>query len=122
MSERIFRLSDTGNAFRRTDSAPVKIGGIYKTDTDNGQLSFTDGQGNTYWFVDTTAGAVTVTLPNAAEVTADTIFTVKRTTGGGNTLTVNSDGGNIDGAASQTINTQYASYSYVSDGSSWWII
>lgn len=122
MSSRIFSLNDTGNAFRRTDAAPSKIGGIFKTDTDNGQLSFTDGQGNVIWFADTTSGNVTVTLPDAAETTADTIFTVKRISAGANTLTVNTGGGNIDGAASQTINTQYASYSYVSDGTNWWII
>lgn len=117
---RVFTLADTGNAFRRTDGAPVKIGGIYKT--DDGQSTFTDGQGNKYWFVDTTGGNVTITLPDAREVTADTIFTVKRTTAGANTLTVTAGYGNIDGAASQTINTQYASYSYISDGENWWII
>lgn len=122
MSSRLFTLNDTGNAFRRTDAAPSKIGGIFKTDADSGQLTFTDGQGNTYWFVDTTGGSVTVTLPDATTVTADTIFTVKRTTAGANTLTVTTGGGNIDGAASQTINTQYASYSYVSDGTNYWII
>lgn len=120
MSSRIFGLNDTGNAFRRTDNAPVKQGGIYKT--DDGQSTFTDGQGNKYWFVDTSGGNVTVTLPAATEVTADIIYTVKRTTGGANTLTVTTGGGNIDGAASQTINTQYASYSYVSDGENYWII
>lgn len=117
---RVFTLNDTGNAFRRTDSAPVKIGGIFKD--DDSQNTFTDGQGNKYWFVDTSGGNVTITLPDATTVTADIIYTVKRTTGGVNTLTVTSDAGNIDGAASQTINTQYASYSYVSDGANWWII
>lgn len=122
MSNRIFTLNDTGNAFRRTDSAPAKIGGIFKTDPENGQTTFTDGQGNVYWIVDTSGGSVTITLPDATTVTPDTIFTIKRTTAGANTLTVNAESGNIDGAASQTINTQYASYSYISDGSNYWII
>lgn len=119
---RVFTVNDTGNAFRRTDGAPVKIGGLFKTDTDDGQNTFTDGQGNKYWFADTTSANVTITLPDAADVTPDIIYTVKRISGGVNTLTVQTGGGNIDGAASQTINTQYASYSYVSDGSNWWII
>ena len=122
MSNRIFTLNDTGNAFRRTDGAPAKLGGIFKTDPENGQTTFTDGQGNVYWIVDTSGGNVTITLPDATTVTPDTIFTIKRTTAGANTLTVNAESGNIDGAASQTINTQYASYSYISDGSNYWII
>ena len=119
---RVFSLNDPGNAFRRTDGAPVKVGGLYKTDTDDNQNTFTDGQGSKYWFVDTTSGDVTITLPAADEVTADTIFTVKRTTGGSNTLTVTTGGGTIDGAASHSIPTQYASYSYISDGANYWII
>ena len=119
---RIYSMEDTGNAFRRTDGAPVKIGGLYKTDSDDGQNTFTDGQGNKYWFVDTTSASVTITIPDAADTTADIIYTVKRTTGGANTLTVTTGGGNIDGAASHSINTQYASYSYISDGSNYWII
>jgi len=119
---RIYRMEDTGNAFRRTDSAPVKVGGIYKVDTDNQQLSFTDGQGNVIWFVDTTSGNVTITLPAATTVTADTRFTVKRTTAGANTLTVSTDGGNIDGAASKSMATQYDKYTFVSDGTNYWIV
>lgn len=122
MSSRVFSLNDTGNAFRRTDGAPVKIGGIYKTDTDNSQLSFTDGQGNVIWFVDTSGGAVTVTLPDATTVAADTKFTVKRTTAGANALTVNTDGGNIDGAATKSMPTQYDTFTFVSDGTNYWII
>lgn len=119
---RTFRLEDSGNAFRKTDGAPVKIGGLYKTDTDDGQNTFTDGQGNKYWFADTTAGNVTVTLPDATGQTADIIYTVKRISAGANTLTVATDGGNIDGAATFSIPTQYASYSFVSDGANYWII
>jgi len=122
MTARIFGLNDPGNAFRRTDGAPVKIGGLYKTDTDDAQNTFTDGQGGKYWFADTTSGNVTVTLPDATTVTADTVFTVKRISAGANTLTVTTGGGNIDGSATHLIPTQYASYSYVSDGENYWII
>jgi hypothetical protein len=111
---------DSGQAFRRTDAAPAKIGGIWKD--ENSQRTFTDGQGNKYWLVDTTGGAVTVNLPDASSVTPDTIFTVKRVTAGANALTVAAAVGNIDGSASHSIPTQYASYSYVSDGENYWII
>lgn len=118
---RVFTQNDPGNAFRRTDAAPVKIGGLYKTEADSGQNTFTDGQGNKYWFVDTTSGPVTVPLPAASETTPDTVYTVK-IVAGGNTCTVTPDSGNIDGAASYAISTLYASYSFVSDGSNYWII
>ncbi len=111
---------DSGLKFKRTDAAPVKQGGEWVT--DDGQTTFTDGQGNKYWFIDTTGGNVTVNLPDADKVTADTIFTVKRKTAGANTLTVQSGVGNIDGAATHSIGTQYASYSYISDGEDYWII
>lgn len=119
---RVYSMEDTGNAFRRTDNAPAKLGGIYKTDTDDGQNTFTDGQGNKYWFVDTTSGNVTITLPDATEVAADTRFIVKRTTAGANSLTVATGGGNIDGAATKSMATQYDVFTFVSDGSNYWIV
>lgn len=119
---RIFAVNDPGNAFRRTDGAPVKIGGIYKTDTDDAQNTFTDGQGNKYWFVDTTGGNVTITLPDATEVAADTRFIVKRTTAGANSLTIATGGGNIDGSATKSMPTQYDKYTFVSDGTNYWIV
>lgn len=122
MSNRIFTLNDTGNAFRRTDNAPAKLGGIFKTDTDDGQVTFTDGQGRKYWFVDTTSGSVTVTLPDATTVTPDTPFVVKRTTAGANSLTVSTGGGNIDGAATKSMATQYDTFTFVSDGTNYWIV
>ena len=119
---RVFGADDTGNAFRRTDGAPVKIGGIFKTDTDDNQITFTDGQGRKYWFADTTSGNVTITLPNAAEVTPDTPFVVKRVSAGANSLTIATGGGNIDGAATKSMATQYDKFTFVSDGTNYWIV
>ena len=106
--------------FRRTDAPSAKEGGIH--DDDNGQHIFVDGQGGTYWFVDTTAGNVTVTLPSALESAPSTKFTVKRLSGGANTLTVTAQAGTIDGAATHSIPTQYLSYDYVSDGTNYYIV
>jgi hypothetical protein len=119
---RVYSYNDTGNAFRRTDGAPAKTGGIFKTDSDDSQNTFTDGQGRKYWFVDTSGGSVTITLPNAADVTPDTAFVVKRTTGGANSLTVATGGGNIDGAATKSMPTQYDTFTFVSDGDNYWIV
>lgn len=118
---RIYRMDDSGNAFRRTEGAPAKLGGIFKTDTDDGQNTFTDGLGHKYWFADTTSGSVTITLPDAAEVTPDTPFTVIRTTAGANSLTVATGGGNINGSATKSMPTQYDKFTFVSDGANYWI-
>lgn len=121
MSNRIFGLDDSGNPFRRTDAAPAKLGGIFKTDSDDGQNTFTDGRGHKYWFVDTTGGNVTITLPDATDVTPDTPYTVIRTTAGVNTLTVTTGGGNINGSATKSMASQYDKFTFVSDGTNYWI-
>jgi len=102
-----------------TDAAPAKIGGI--PEIEGTQYTFTDGQGNKYWFADTTAGNVAVTLPPAAD-SMSFLYTVKRTTGGANTLTVSADSGNIDGSATHSIATQYHCFTYLSDGDNYWIV
>lgn len=72
--------------------------------------------------VDTTSGAVTVTLP-AAAVSTGKRFTVKKTNAGANNVTLDGDGSEtIDGAATLAWNTQYAAYTVQSDGSVWWIV
>jgi hypothetical protein len=118
--KRTFSSDDPGNAFRRTDATSAKEGGIYKL--EDSQWTFTDGQGNKYWFVDTTAAPVTVTLPSAADNAPHTIFSVKRLTAGANALTVQAVSGNIDGSATHSIPTQYALYSYVAHNGDYWIV
>lgn len=76
--------------------------------------------GNTY-LIDTTAGSVTVTLPDPSTVVGRT-FIIKRITGGGNTLTIQGTSGNIDGAASVSISVQYNSLTFKSDGTNYWLI
>ena len=62
-------------------------------------------------------GAFTVTLP--ASPSSSDIVTVKKTDSSENAVTVNGNGDNIDGDASFTINSQYESYTMISDGTSW---
>jgi hypothetical protein len=58
--------------------------------------------------VDTTAGAVTLTLLPVADCLSD--VTVKKTNAGANNVVIEGDGSEtIDGAANLTFNTQYAS-------------
>ena len=116
---RVYAFNDAGNSFRQTDAPVAKTGGIFEF--EGTQPTLTDGFGNKYWFIDTTGGNVSVALP-AADEAVSKIYTVKRKTGGANTLTVTPVSGTIDGAASHSITAQYESYSYFSDGNNYWII
>lgn len=70
---------------------------------------------------DATAGTFTVTLPSAYARAGQQPLFVKRTSAANN-VTVASAGGTIDGAATQSLTSQYAVQAYVSDGSVWWRI
>lgn len=70
--------------------------------------------------VDTTAGNTTVTLPDPAVALYNT-YGVKRTTGGTNTLTIQSAEGTIDGGTSSLVG-QYDFLACKSDGTNYWIV
>lgn len=75
---------------------------------------------NDYTIVKSTGGNLTVTLP-AATTCKGRIYVFKKVAGG--TVTINSSGGTIDGAANQTIATgTMRAYTIQSDGTNWWII
>lgn len=118
------------------------------TDGNNGEFLQTDGNGVTSWaaasgssgitrsvnvistntaagatattdYVYFVSGTTTVTLPTAVGNT--NLYTIKRT--GTNTVTVaTTSAQTIDGAATQTLLTQYESMGFVSDGSNWGIV
>ena len=79
------------------------------------QVSYLEG----LILADATSSAVTITLPPAASVPG-LIFTVKHTAGA-NSVTVQPDGGMIDGSVS-TVLTLLESARVISDGINWWII
>lgn len=69
--------------------------------------------------VDATAGAVTVTLPPAADMKGLTLF-VKKLDATANAVTVDASGSEtIDGATTQATTTQYAVLRLLSNGTSW---
>ena len=71
---------------------------------------------------DATSGAFAVTLPVASRALRMEV-TVKRVNGGGNAVTIARSGADtIDGAASVSLGSQYASRTLISDGSVWHII
>jgi hypothetical protein len=67
--------------------------------------------------------AQTVTLPAAAAGQSGRQIVVKRVNTSVNVVTVNTGGGNIDGAASVALaGGTYASITVVCDGTNWWVI
>lgn len=119
MAEGDVNASERLDSWKRPTDAPAIPQGFFAR-TENSQFVVIDAQGNKTWFVDTTAGAVTVPLlePKAAFGLRQT---VKRLTGGGNGITVTTPTGTIDGAANHSVALQYQSYNYTSDGTNYWI-
>ncbi len=111
--------ADPGAPYRQTDAQVVKKGGIW--DFDGAQPTLTFGNGDVIWFIDTTAGNVVVTLPDAAD-TVSLKYTVIRKSAGANTLTVGTIAGNINGAATKSMGSQYDTFTFTSDGTQYWII
>lgn len=73
-------------------------------------------------FADSSAGAITVTLPAAPAV--DDEFTVKDSGGdaGTNSITVDGDGNSIDGAATSVIGTDYGALKVKWNGDEWSVL
>jgi hypothetical protein len=67
---------------------------------------------------DATSAAFTVTSPAA---TANNVFTVKKTDSSANAVTISPASGTIDGASSWVIYDQYSSFTFVSDGTNWFV-
>jgi len=80
--------------------------------------SATVTEGDMVCLVDTTAGSVTLTLPTAASVKGLT-FTFKKLVAANNMIADGNGAETIDGAATQTIATQWAVFRLLSTGSSW---
>jgi len=81
---------------------------------------------NYYIGVDTSSAAITVTLPAVVAADQGFVMVIKDETGNaaasGRNITVNGNGKNIDGAPTQTINTNYGSVSLMCSGSAWFIM
>jgi hypothetical protein len=79
--------------------------------------------GQTVVLASAASGAITITLPDAASTNTDRVILVKKTDASVNAVTIATTGGDtIDGASTKSLSTQYASYTFVSDGSNWHIV
>jgi hypothetical protein len=89
--------------------------------TKSADYAILDTDGDLF-LVDTTGGAVTITLPTMADNIGKKI-TITRLTAGANALTVDGEGAEtINGAATQLIPTQYGSMSFTTEGVTGWYI
>lgn len=77
-----------------------------------------------YIGVTSTAAARTIKLPNVSNISKGQVFIIKDESGaaGTNNITISTDGGNIDGAATALINVNYASMTIKSSGTAYFII
>lgn len=76
---------------------------------------------NDFVLANATGGPFAVTLPAAAS-NANSVISVKKTDSTANAVTISRTGADtIDGAASQSIATQYEELNFISDGTNWWI-
>lgn len=94
---------EIGNVGRRTAAASTRAV------TGNTTVLLTDGM----ILCNTTGGAITVTWPTPINQTEDWVVTIKRTSAGGNSVTI---GGTVDGALNPTLAAQYKSITIWSDG------
>ena len=97
---------------------------IFETQNVTSDIVIAPGDTFVYLIVDTTATR-SITLPLANAVTAGRIYIVKDEDGMSNTnnITINRSGSDtIDGAASQTLDSNYGSMMIVTDGVDKWFI
>ena len=97
--------TEFGNVQRRV------AGASHRTVTSNTTVLIGDG----LILCDTTGGAISVTWPTPVGLTEDWLVTIKRTSGGGNAVTIV---GTVDGSVNPTLAAQYKSITIWSDGSS----
>lgn len=83
--------------------------------------STTIGQGQDVVLADATSGAVTITLPPAAERFKE--YTIKKMDASGNAVIIDGSGAEtIDGATTVSMTTQYETRTIASNGTQWVIL
>lgn len=75
-----------------------------------------------YIFADATAGAMTLTLPPAADKTGQQIFVVKTDSSISNVVLDGDGSETINGSATYTLSTQYSKVTIISDGTRWFVV
>ena len=96
---------------------------IHHTSVTAVSAAYTAKLSDSVILVDTSGGAITITLPIVLGTKQKT-YTIKKSTNSANNITVATPGSEtIDGSATSTVSgTSYESKKYISDGSNWWTI
>jgi hypothetical protein len=120
-----YGIGSTGQVLNVTGGVPTwsaNNSGYTTTTKVTGQSPYSVTTSDAVIFADAASGNVTITLPAAAAGNHGFKFYIKRIDSASNTVTVDTAGGNIDGAASHTLPLQYQSITVVSNGSNWFIL
>lgn len=90
-----------------------------KTFADTGYNAIVDDS----LYVDASGGVTSIVLPTAVVGNKGRRIQIKKTDASVNAVNVTvTGGGNIDGAATDPVSSQYESHTYESDGAQWWLI
>jgi len=113
------RIKDIEVNMSRIESAFAQ--GINLNGTVTGNLTIAETTGNLLYLLDSTGGAIIVTLPTAVDNTA--VMTFKKISSDSNNVTIDGDGTEtIDGATTKILATQYQFYTIAASGGNWHII
>lgn len=104
-----------GSQLTNLTGANVNHSTVTKTFADTGYVAALD---QTVW-VNATAGATTIKLPGTAE--SGKSVTVKKIDASVNAVTIDGNGHNVDGAATQALPLQWNSFTVQGDGTNWFI-
>lgn len=109
-------MESANNTWVREIQVPG-FGWALQSVTKTGNATITTSERLVY--ADTASGTITLTLPAAAVVTANTVYSFEKTTAS-NTLTIDGSGSEtIDGATTVDLTANRARLDIVSDGNAW---
>lgn len=124
----LYFTSGSGTAIQITDGGSIvstpSSASIFETTSVATNLTIGNSDTFVYLIVDTSV-ARTITLPLASGVSAGRIYYIKDSSGLSETynITVNTQGSDtLDGAASQTLSSNYGTWTIIGDGSASWYI
>lgn len=128
VSGNLYFTSGSGTSIQLTDGGSIASSpgsaSIFETTAVAANVTIGNADTFVYLIIDTTA-ARTITLPLASGVSAGRLYILKDSDGDSETynITINTQGSDtIDGASSQTLSSNYGSWTVVGDGVSSWYI
>lgn len=104
-----------------TPNSPLQVAGPIATALSTKTTAYTVTASDSVILADATSAAFQVTLPSPSGITGRQ-YTIKKIDASGNAVTVASASGNIDGAATKVLSSQWSYLSVVSSGSDWVIV